>query len=268
LKTIKEVLYRVDEEALQIVEERLFDEELFNYAVEISKEGIFLKSYDKKIDEILNEMGFEPLEIREVDPLEWAKNQLKEPFILTSGVIVDHVGNYKGNEMVLRISPGMAFGTGIHPTTKLCAKAIVRYLKPRVKFLDVGTGSGILSILAAKLGASKVVATDLDEQSIKIAKENAEKNDVKVEFIKTDLVEGINEQFDFIVSNIVPAVLRKLAESILKVSKKGTILVLSGIDLGRLDEISKLYENRGFKEIERETMEEWGALILRLSESS
>ncbi len=241
---------------------------MFSYAIEESEHGLFLKSYDDRIDEVLKDIGLSPFEEREVDPLEWAKNQLREPFEIADGVIVDPVGDYEGNGIVLKIPPGIAFGTGLHATTKLCASEIKRLLKKGMSFLDLGTGSGILAILAAKLGAKPVVGVDIDEEALEVARQNASKNGVEIEFRKSDLLENVDGKFDLIVSNIVPDVLKKLAGQIEKVVKEGTILVLSGIDFERTDEVLKEYEKRGFVEERRREMEGWVSLTLRYSRGS
>ncbi len=263
MKKIKEVIYKLDEEALQRIEERLFELNA-PYAIEENKFGLFLKSYDPRVDELMESEGFKPLEIREVDPLEWAKNQLREPFKLVRGVIVDPVGNYEGKEeIVLKIPPGMAFGTGIHPTTKLAASFIVDYFKEGMSFLDVGTGSGILSILAAKLGASRVLGVDLDENAVEVAKGNAELNEVSVEFIMGDLLKYVNGRFDFVVANIVPEVLKRMAGNSRKVLKDNGFLVLSGISKEELDNVLELYRSMKFEVVEIRRDEGWMATILR-----
>ena len=260
---IREVIYKIDEEALQRIEERLFELNA-PYAIEQNKFGLFLKSYDHRVDEFMESEGFKPLEVRDVDPLEWAKNQLKEPFKLTRGVTVDPVGNYKGKgEIVLKIPPGMAFGTGIHPTTKLAASFIVDYFKRGMSFLDVGTGSGILSILAAKLGASKVLGVDMDENAVEVARENAELNEVDIEFVVGDLLKNVNEKYDFVVANIVPEVLKKMAKDSKKVLKDRGFLVLSGINEDELKNVLDLYRIMGFEAMETRRDGDWAAVILR-----
>ena len=265
---MKERVYRVDEEALPEIEERLLSEELLFYAIEENDRGLFLKSYDERIDEVLKEMGLSPVEEREVDPLEWTRNQLREPFEIADGVIVDPVGDYDEVGIVLKIPPGIAFGTGLHATTKLCASEIKRLLRVGMSFLDIGTGSGILSILAAKLRAKPVVGVDIDEEALEVARQNALRNGVEVEFRKSDLLESVDGKFDFIVANIVPDVLKELAGQIGKVVKEGTILVLSGIDVERVDEVLKEYKRLGFVEERRREMEGWVSLTLRFSRGS
>ncbi len=266
---LEESIYGISEEALQDIEERLFDLELFLYAIEKNESGLFLKSYDPKIDALLKRMGYEPLEKKQVDPLEWTKRQLREPFEIAKKVIVDPVGIYKGSgEIILRIPPGMAFGTGIHPTTRLAASFIVDYFKPRMSFLDVGAGSGILSILAAKLGASKIVGVDIDRLSVEVARENARLNGVSIDFRMGDLVNEIDEKFDFVVANIVPKVLIKLSKGVLKVVHRETFLLLSGINVEEFQRVLRAYRSRGFESLEVRREEGWKATILKLSKSN
>lgn len=261
---IRETVYVIDREALQRIEERLFELNA-PHAIEENEQGIFLRSYDPRVDEFMKSEGFEPIEVKEVDPLDWMKNQLKEPFELVRGVVVDPVGNYKGEEeIILRIPPGMAFGTGIHPTTKLAASFIVDYFKKGMSFLDVGTGSGILSILAAKLGASEVLGIDLDKNAIEVAKDNAELNNVKVKFRLGDLLNDVKKKYDFVVANIVPEVLKKMVNDSRRVMKNTSFLVLSGINKEELQNVLRLYKSVGLKVLEIRRDEDWTAMILKL----
>ena len=260
---IAERIYRLSEEALREIEERLFDIGDFSYAIERTKNGLFLKSYSDAVDGVLKELGFEAVEEREVDPLEWVKNELKEPFEIAPGVVVDPAGNFEGSGTVLKIPPGMAFGTGIHPTTKMIARFMVDHFREGMSFLDVGTGSGILSILAAKMGASKVVAVDNDPLAVEVARENAERNRVRVEVLRSDLLSSVSGKFDFVAANIVPSILRRLADQISKVTKNGTLVALSGIDANGAEDIEKLYKGRGMEVVERRIEGEWAAILLR-----
>ncbi len=260
---IMERIYEVPCEALQELEERLFDIGENRFAVEITEHGCYFKSYSGEIDRFLESLGYEAIEEREVDPLEWADNLLKEPFEIAEGVIVDPAGNYEGDGIVLRIPPGMAFGTGIHPTTKMCADFMLKVNLKGKKVLDVGTGSGILAILAKKLGAKRVVAVDNDPLAVEIAKENAANNFVEIDVKVSDLLSDVDGTFDIIVANIVPPVLERLADQILKVAKPGSILIISGIDEGNEGVVAKFLE-RGFWKEATGSDDGWMAVMLRL----
>ena len=112
----------------------------------------------------------------------------------------------KKNEIMIKLEPGCAFGTGTHQTTQLCMKALEKYMKPGYRVADVGMGSGILSILAKKLGASYVYGCDNDETVIDVARENSAKNNVECTF-EVGTADKINDKFDFVVANILHFVL-------------------------------------------------------------
>ncbi len=134
----------------------------------------------------------------------------------------------KENEVVIKLEPGCAFGTGTHQTTQLCMKALEKYMKKGDKVADLGMGSGILSILAKKLGASYVYGCDTDETVIEVAKENAKKNGEKCEF-ELGSADIIKEKFDFVVANILHFVLAEIMGDLKNIMKDGAYLSLSGI---------------------------------------
>lgn len=134
-------------------------------------------------------------------------------------------------EIFLKIAPKMAFGTGHHETTQLCLQAMERYYQPDMRLLDAGTGSGILSIFAAKLGGRQILGIDNDPQAIENARENAELNDVsdKVQFEVRDVQQLPSGNFDFIVANINRNILLKIAGGLVRALARNGLLVLSGI---------------------------------------
>ena len=134
----------------------------------------------------------------------------------------------KGNEVVIKLEPGCAFGTGTHQTTQLCMKALEKYMKKGDKVADIGMGSGILSILAKKLGASYVYGCDTDETVIEVAKENADKNGAECKF-ELGSADKIKDKFDFVVANILHFVLAEIMGDLKNIMKDGAYLSLSGI---------------------------------------
>jgi ribosomal protein L11 methyltransferase len=142
----------------------------------------------------------------------------------------------KNNEVVIELDPGMAFGTGTHPTTALCIRMIEQYLKPDQSFLDVGTGSGILMIAAAKLGAGHLFGIDNDEIAVVIAKKNLEKNRIADSRFEVSLntLEGLDNPaedrgFDIICANILAHVIIDILPDIKSRLKPGGTAILSGI---------------------------------------
>ncbi len=266
MKYLERVYIIENEEALQVLEERLFDISNFHYAIEYSKGRILFKSYDRKVDEVLNEVGYTPTEENEVDPNEWAKNILNEPFELIEGVIVDPTGKKESVEkgkILIKIPLGMAFGTGLHRTTKIAAYFLKKVLRKGDSVLDIGTGTAILAILAKKLGAGYVLAVDNDPIAVDVARENISLNSIDIDVRISDLVENVEEKFDIVIANIVAPVLERLAESVSKVLKRDSIVLLSGIDFEHEDVLNR-YKERGFEVVETRREGEWFGAILKL----
>lgn len=141
--------------------------------------------------------------------------------------------------IVLVLDPGMAFGTGSHPTTRLCLEWIERSLVPGVSLLDYGCGSGILAIAAAKLGAGDVLGVDIDPQAVSAATSNAERNNVSARF--ADSTGEIKGQFDIVVANILSNPLKALAPAICSHVRPGGQLALSGILAEQAGELIAAY---------------------------
>lgn len=152
-------------------------------------------------------------------------------------------------ELVIDIDPGMAFGTGIHASTRFCLKFIDQYLKGGEKIVDAGCGSGILSIAAAKLGAGPILAMDIDETAVNIARENVKLNQLEntIKVIKADIVEDIKgKEADIIFANITAEIINLLIPSAAGVLKQGAYLFGSGIVDSRWPGVKKQLEANGF----------------------
>ena len=143
------------------------------------------------------------------------------------------------NAVNLQLDPGLAFGTGSHPTTRLCLKWLDTRLKGGESVLDYGCGSGILTIAALKLGAGSAIGVDIDEQAIRASKDNAAQNNVDAQFYLPDgLPQG---QFDIVVANILANPLRMLGEMLAARTKQGGRIVLSGLLDEQVEELSGIY---------------------------
>lgn len=141
--------------------------------------------------------------------------------------------------LVLTMDPGMAFGTGSHPTTRLCLEWLERVVTPDASLLDYGCGSGILAIAAAKLGAGEVLGVDIDPQAITAARQNAQRNEVVARF--ADAASPLAGQFDLVVANILANPLKALAPAIVGHVRPGGRLALSGILLEQAEEMIGIY---------------------------
>ena len=212
------------------------------------------------------------LTYKEIDEQDWAHawKAYFWPQKITPNIVVkptwrDYQAN--GNEIVIELDPGMAFGTGTHPTTALCVALIEKYLPRNGTFLDVGTGSGILMIAAEKLGAESLCGIDKDELAVDIAAENLKLNKVdpaKYCLKSGNLIDEINESYGFIAANIFSHVIIKLLKDIKKVLTVGGIFVCSGIiDENKSSVISAMVE-AGFDILETATKEDWVAIVGRL----
>jgi ribosomal protein L11 methyltransferase len=169
----------------------------------------------------------------------------------------------RADEIVLEIDPGMAFGTGIHPTTRLCLNVIETCLKPHDSVLDVGTGSGILMIAAAKLGARKVCGIDKDWLAVDIAKANLERNridQVKFTLICGHLIEAISGSFDLVVANILTEAVTVLLDDINKVLSKNGCFLCSGILEKNQNSVTDKLKALDFEIINIYSREEWVAI--------
>ncbi|MGI6364384.1 MAG: 50S ribosomal protein L11 methyltransferase [Bacillota bacterium] len=162
--------------------------------------------------------------------------------------------------VVIQLDPGMAFGTGSHPTTQMCIAAISRYLQAGDTVLDLGAGSGILSIAAAKLGAGSVDAVDYDQVAVRVASENARRNNCSVSIRQGDAFAALRESgHQLVVANIGYNACAKLAKIFKEEGKVGT-LILSGFPQERLSEFE---QETALTPIERMTQGDWACLVLR-----
>jgi len=165
------------------------------------------------------------------------------------------------DDVIVEIDPGMAFGTGNHPTTALCLLILQDLIKGGETVLDVGTGSGILAIAAAKLGASVVAAIDVDPVAVEVARKNIESAGVNVDVMLADTPLVFPDKADIVVANIVPNVIIGMAEALAEKVKPGGKLVTSGIVVERLDEVKSKLESIGLETLNWRIHEDWVALI-------
>lgn len=169
------------------------------------------------------------------------------------------------DELLIELDPGLAFGTGTHPTTQLSLTALEQTIRGNESVLDVGTGSGVLSIASKLLGASKVTAFDIDEMATRVAKENIALNPTigEIEVYENNLLVGVNQKSDLIVANILAEILLQMPEDAYRNLNDDGRLILSGIIESKADEVMEAYEKAGFTLVERMTMREWNCFIMK-----
>lgn len=213
------------------------------------------------------ELGSWDFELEEKKSEDWSQ-KWKEKWDVTHvtdkiAVVPDWIDYVpKKGEVIIKLEPGCAFGTGTHQTTQLCMKALEKYMKPNDKVADIGMGSGILSILAKKLGASYVYGCDTDDTVIEVAKENAKKNGVDAIF-ELGTADKLNEKFDFVCANILHFVLAEIMGDLKNLMKKGAIMSLSGILDEKKQMVIDAYEKENLELIEEIHQDQWTSFVVK-----
>ena len=171
----------------------------------------------------------------------------------------------KEGELVVNLDPGMAFGTGTHETTRMCIQALEKYVKEESTVFDVGCGSGILAIAAAKLGAKFAVGVDLDPVAVESSIENVGYNNLNnIEILHGNLVEVIDGKADIVVANILAEIICILTDDVKRVMKDGGVFITSGIIHDRVDMVCEKLEATGFEVIEKNRDGEWNCIVAKL----
>jgi ribosomal protein L11 methyltransferase len=226
----------------------------------------------ERIEELKERTGFtSQISYKELDEEDWAEawKAFFWPQRISRTIVVKPTWreySAQPDDVVIELDPGMAFGTGTHPTTARCIELIEIHLKPGDAFLDVGTGSGILMIAAAKLGAGMVCGVDRDEVAVAVAARNLTRNRINPHkfFVYTgNLVEGAQNSYDFIAANILTHVIVNLLDDVKMVLKPGGIFVGSGILEENQDIVVAKMQDVGFEIIEVAVKEQWVALAGR-----
>ena len=170
----------------------------------------------------------------------------------------------KPGQQVLRLDPGMAFGTGTHETTRLCLKLLERALHPGDRVLDVGCGSGILSIAARLLGSGETAGVDIDAVAVRVAEENAAENGITdIAYMVGDLSAGIRGTYNIVMANIVADIILRLLPDLGAVLATGGAFIASGIIDTRADEVIAGIAGQGYRVAERLDEGGWVALLAR-----
>lgn len=173
----------------------------------------------------------------------------------------------KDDDVVIDMDPGMAFGTGTHETTRLCAALLEKNVSRGDYMLDVGSGSGILAIVAKKMGADYVAGCDIDEVAVRTEKENAERNGCDIDFYKSDLLKGVKlhcgRKFDIACANIVADIIIRMSDDIGGFIRAGGLLIASGIIDEREAEVDGAIVSNGFEKIDALHEKGWCACLYR-----
>lgn len=212
------------------------------------------------------DIGEGTVEYIKVNEEDWANNWKKyyKPTKIGKNIIVKPIWEeYEANgKMIIELDPGMAFGTGTHETTRMCVEALEENVKGDTTVFDIGTGSGILAIAAAKLGAKKVIGVDLDPVAVDSAKENVSFNDLNnIEILYGNLMDVVTGKADLVVANIIAEIIVVLAEDVKNFLVPGGLFITSGIIRERRELVETKLKEKGFKIKEVKEQGEWLCII-------
>lgn len=171
----------------------------------------------------------------------------------------------KNNEIVVELDPGAAFGTGTHATTSMCIKELEQLVQPGMKVFDIGTGSGILSIIAAKLGAASIQAVDYDDSVLKIVQENIEQNHVedKISVGQSDLMKNVQGKANLVIANIVADIIIRLFDQLDDHLEEDGTLLTSGIIEDRIDDVINAAAAHGYGVVKRNENKGWACITFK-----
>lgn len=253
----------IDEDLLEVDADRFELKAYFDASQEKERHAIKKEAQDK---------GFE-VEEGDVPDQDWANDWKSyfHPISIDEGLtIVPSWEDYepKEGEEIIILDPGMAFGSGNHATSFLCSRYLREYMKQGDTVIDIGCGSGILSLVAVKSGAEKVIAVDLDPQCMIATEENAQKNNMldSIDTREGDLFSVVTESADVVVSNIFAEVIIGMLHDVKSHVKPVGIYIASGILKEKLQDVKDALEREGFELLDDKTDGDWSAVAARRSD--
>ena len=261
------------------------EEEVFNKR---NSDGVLIKTYiseERNVMELVEiikqkvsalagfgiDIGEGSVSLGQVNEEDWANEWKKyyKPTKIGEKLVVKPTWEdyeVQSGDLVIELDPGMAFGTGTHETTTMCMRELEKYVTEDSKVFDIGCGSGILAIAAAKLGAKDVIAVDLDEVAVKVAAENVAHNHVQdsVQVLHGNLIDVVSDKADVVVANIIADIIKILAKDVHSCMKEDAVFISSGIIHAKVDEVKESLIENGFEIIEVKTLGEWNAIVAKL----
>ncbi len=251
----------IDPDRLVVVKTYLPEDEHLTEKVARAEEGLWHLSQLRRI---------EPLQVTRLAEEDWAEAWKEFFHVQRIGERVVVKPTWRDfqpapGEVVLEMDPGMAFGTGQHPTTRMCVQACERLVQEGTRVLDVGTGSAILSLAAAKLGAASVVALEVDPVAVEVARKNVALNGLegRIQVYQGSLELLGEEGFDLVLANIIASVIIDLAQGLHDALVPGGRLVASGIIADREGEVRDALVAAGLEVEETMTEGDWRAMVCR-----
>lgn len=275
-------IYQIEEVSHDVVEELENDAFSWDYVdpdiLKIDKEALILRFYlDGKQEDLfaeikkqIEEAKLAKVSFEIIEEEDWA-NSWKEyfkPISITENLtIVPTWEDYqaKEGETIIHMDPGMAFGSGTHETTFMCMSLLNRYVKEGDLVFDIGCGSGILSLVAAAVGAEKVLGVDLDPICISASNHNVALNNMedRIEIYEGDLFDVVEGKADLIVSNLFAEVIVGMLDDLLDHLDQGGIFIASGILVEKTDMVVQALESKGFTILESESKGDWACISAR-----
>lgn len=280
----KDILtYHDNEEDWDYVDPKLLDQ---NY------EGVIIKGYLQESEDLIDKIeyikqgvekipqynldkGLGEVTTSEVQDQDWSSTWRKyyKPKKVGNRIVIKPSWEpYQKNdkELIIELDPGMAFGTGTHETTIMCIRMLEKYIHNFDNVIDIGCGTGILSIAAAKLGAVNTLAIDLDEDSVRISKENVRKNGVaNTVLVKHgNLLDVVDGKVNIIVANIVADIIKIITKDVKSFLEDDGVFITSGIILDKIDEVKESASEAGLQLTDELKMGEWACLVFKCEEGT
>lgn len=245
----------------------------------VDREDI-LKQIERELEDLrmFMDIGDGTISMDETEDIDWINNWKKffHQFYIDDLLVIpswEEVGEEDKNKKILHIDPGTAFGTGMHDTTQLCIRQIKKFLTPETVLLDVGSGSGILAIIALMYGAKRAVGTDLDPCAVEAVRQNMEANGIREEDFTMMIGNIITEKeiqdkagylcYDIVVANILANVLVELTPVIVAQMKQGGIYITSGIIQEKEETVAEAVREAGLEIVEITRQGEWVSITAR-----
>ena len=295
VEAVSAMLYNTGVEGVSILDpldlifrrDHTTDWDYFDESIIDTKSGVVIKGYYKKdvhfkehLEEIKTgvnnlpsfglDKGIGSVNAEKVNEEDWENNWKKyyKPLKVGEKIVIKPIWeeyNKNPGEIIVQLDPGMAFGTGSHETTRMCIKALERHVNANSTVFDIGTGSGILAITAAKLGAEKTIGVDLDPVAVDSAKQNISYNDINnIEILYGDLMEVVKGKANIVVANIMADIIMFLTEQVKAFIINGGYFISSGIILCKKDEVINKLTKCGFTIEEINVEGEWVCIVAKL----